>query len=128
MDEIDEHLRNLKDTVGKIRNLETENFKDITIEKPRNLQTEAEKPRNPGTENFKDIIQKLRNLQAERKSLLVEIDELKKMADAKATALESEVNALRDEVRALKVLMTEPEPSVNKKKSEAFKGNLYRER
>ena len=127
MDETDEHLRNLKDTVGKIRNLETENFKD-TAEKPRNLQTEAEKPRNPGTENFKDIIQKLRNLQAERKSLLLEIDELKKMADAKATALESEVNALRDEVKALKILMTEPEPSVNKKKSEAFKGNLYRER
>ena len=104
MDEIDAHLSNLKDTVEKIRNLETETFKD-TIEKPRNLQTE----------NFQGIIQKLRNLQTEKKSLLVEIEELKKMADAKSVALESEVEALRDEVKMLKILMNESEPSIDQR-------------
>jgi seryl-tRNA synthetase len=113
MDEMDAHLRNIKVTVEKIRNLETENFKE-PVEKPKSLETQ----------NFKDIIQRLRNLQTERKSLLLEIEELKKMAEAKANALESEVNALREEVNSLKILMTEAEPSVNKRKSESFKGNL----
>ena len=118
-DEIDAHIKSLKDTVAKIRNLEAESFKD-TVEKPRNLQTEnfkctVEKPRNLGTENFKDIIRKIKNLEAEKKSLLLEIGELKKMADAKATDLESEVTALRDEVKLLKILMNESEPGVNKR-------------
>jgi hypothetical protein len=43
--------------------------------------------------NLKNTMEKLRNLQVERKSLLLEIDELKKTAEAKATALEREVNA-----------------------------------
>ena len=52
---------------------------------------------------LKDTIEKLRNLEAEKRSLLLEIDELKKTADTKVTALESEVNALRDEVKSLKL-------------------------
>ena len=60
----------------------------------------------------KDTIEKLRNLEAEKKSLLVEIEELKKTADAKATALETEVNALREEVKSLKTLMRGLEPSM----------------
>ena len=114
MDEMDAHLRNLKVTVEKIRNLENENCKEP-----------VEKPRSSENENFKEIIQRLRNLQTERKSLLLEIEELKKMAEAKATDLENEVSALRDEINSLKMLMTESEPSLNKRKSEAFRGNPY---
>jgi hypothetical protein len=55
--------------------------------------------------SLKNTIERLENLKAEEKNLLFEIDELKKMADAKATALESEINALRDEVKLLKILM-----------------------
>ncbi len=52
--------------------------------------------------NLENTMEKLRNLQAERKSLLHEIDELKKTAEAKATALEREINAARPKM--LKVL------------------------
>jgi regulator of replication initiation timing len=55
--------------------------------------------------NFKGIVEKIKALENERKNLLLEIEELKKMADAKAKALESEVNMLREEVRSLRVLL-----------------------
>ena len=64
---------------------------------------------------LKSTIERLTHLNAEEKSLLFEIEELKKMADAKATALEGEVNALRDEVKSLKVLMNRLEPSLDRK-------------
>jgi hypothetical protein len=52
-----------------------------------------------------NIIDKIRLLETEKESLLVEVEELKKAADLKASALESEVNALRDEMRLLKIMM-----------------------
>ena len=55
--------------------------------------------------SLKDTIEKIKNLEAEKKNLLLEIEELKKMADAKATALESEIAALREEAKSLKTLM-----------------------
>jgi hypothetical protein len=54
---------------------------------------------------LKNTIEKIKSLEAEKKNLLLEIEELKKMADAKAIALESEVGALADEVKSLKILM-----------------------
>jgi hypothetical protein len=54
---------------------------------------------------LKNIVERLRKLETERNSLLLEIDELKKMADAKAKALESEVGMLREELKSLKVLL-----------------------
>jgi hypothetical protein len=69
--------------------------------------------------NFKSIVERIRTLETERKNLMLEIEELKKMADSKANALESEVGMLKEEVRSLRVLLgaDEPEPdSVQKKK------------
>ena len=63
--------------------------------------------------SLKGTIEKIRNLEAEKKNLLLEIEALKKMADAKATALESEVSSLRDEVKSLKTLINGSEPSVD---------------
>ena len=54
---------------------------------------------------FKNVIERLRTLENERNSLLLEVEELKKMADAKANALESEVSMLREELKSLKVLL-----------------------
>ncbi len=48
---------------------------------------------------FKNVIEKLKSLETERRSLLLEIEELKKMADSKASALENEVSMLREEVK-----------------------------
>ena len=42
--------------------------------------------------------------------------EIKKMADAKATALETEIAALREEAKSLKILMGQGQPSVNQLK------------
>ncbi|RJS77286.1 hypothetical protein CW667_03800 [Candidatus Bathyarchaeota archaeon] len=54
---------------------------------------------------------------------MLEIEELKKVADAKAKALESEISMLREEVKSLRVLLgveeTEPEPEKKKKKNES---------
>ncbi len=61
----------------------------------------------------KNAIEKIKNLKTEQKSLLLEIDELKKTAEAKSTVLESEVNALRDEVKALKILMNASERALS---------------
>ena len=109
MDELDTHLRNLKVTVEKIKNLENENSKEP-----------VEKPKSSETAKFKDVIQKLRNLLNERNSLLLEIDELKKMAIVKATVLEDEITELRDIVKLLKILMDEAESSVNKRRNTEF--------
>jgi len=64
--------------------------------------------------SLKNTIDRIRSLEAEKKNLLLEIEELKKMADSKAKALESEVGALRDEAKSLKVIMGQPEATANK--------------
>ena len=65
--------------------------------------------------SLKATVEKIKTLEAEKKSLLAEIEGLKKMADAKAVALESEVGALRAEVKSLKGLMNPSEPNVSSK-------------
>ena len=73
--------------------------------------------------NFKGVIERLRTLENERKNLLLEIDELKKMADSRAEALESEVSMLKEEVKSLRVLLgaEEPEPDAGPKKKQSRK-------
>jgi len=68
--------------------------------------------------NFKSVIEKIRMLETERKNLLMEIEELRKMADSKAKALESEISMLREEVKSLRVLLgaEEPPSDLQKKK------------
>ena len=67
--------------------------------------------------SIKSTIEQIRTLETERKNLLLEIEELKKMADAKASALESEINMLRDEVKELRLLLSgEDDADLNRKK------------
>ncbi len=61
--------------------------------------------------SLKATIEKIKNLETEKKNLLVEIEQLKKIADTKAITLEKEVGALRDEVKSIKVLIGGAEPS-----------------
>jgi len=61
--------------------------------------------------SLQNTIEKIKNLEAEKKNLLLEMEELQKIADAKATALENEVGALRDEIKSLKILMNVSEPN-----------------
>jgi hypothetical protein len=64
--------------------------------------------------SLKNTIDKIKSLENEKKNLLVEIEGLKKMADAKVAALENEVGFLRDEVKSLKVIVG-PEASAPNK-------------
>jgi uncharacterized protein (UPF0335 family) len=66
--------------------------------------------------SLKITIDKIKSLEAEKKNLLLEIEELKKTADAKAVALESEVGSLRDEVKSLKVLINGSESAADQAK------------
>jgi cell shape-determining protein MreC len=61
---------------------------------------------------FKSVVDKLKGLESERRNLLLEIEELKKMADSKAKALENEVSMLREEVKSLRVLLGTGEPEL----------------
>ena len=56
--------------------------------------------------SLKSTIERIRALEAERNNLLLEIEELKRMADAKAKALENEITMLRDEVKSLRLLLS----------------------
>jgi len=58
---------------------------------------------------LRDLRKKIEVLENEKVSLLAEVENLKKAAEAKASKLESEVNNLRDEVKALKELLGETE-------------------
>jgi len=71
--------------------------------------------------NFKGVVERLRSLENERKNLLLEIDELKKMADSKAKALESEVGMLREEVKSLRVLLSAETPVVEEEQQQKKK-------
>ncbi len=66
--------------------------------------------------SLKETIEKIKDLEAEKKNLLLEIEELKKMADAKVVALESEVAALREEAKSLKILVGQEQPGVGQLK------------
>lgn len=65
--------------------------------------------------SLKNTIERINSLEGEKQSLLLEIEGLKKIADEKANALESEVNALRDELRAISLLMGGPKQTVERK-------------
>jgi len=65
--------------------------------------------------SLKTTIEKIRTLEAEKKNLLVEIEGLKKIADSKAVALENEVNALREEIKSLRILVSGSESSTQNK-------------
>ncbi|HSQ49164.1 MAG TPA: hypothetical protein VLL96_05735 [Candidatus Deferrimicrobiaceae bacterium] len=60
--------------------------------------------------SLKNTIEKIKALEAEKRNLQMEIEALKKIADAKAATLESEVCTLRDEVKSLKMLVSGLEP------------------
>lgn len=72
--------------------------------------------------SLKTTIEKIKALESEKKNLLGEMEGLKKMADAKAVALETEIGVMRNEIISLKILMnlTEPPKAPNKNHSSQF--------
>jgi uncharacterized protein YlxW (UPF0749 family) len=64
-----------------------------------------EKGEKESMSNLRGVVEKLKSLETERRNLLLEIEELKKMAESKTRALESEIGMLREEVKSLRVLL-----------------------
>ena len=56
-------------------------------------------------QTLKDLREKISALETEKASLLAEIEQLKKTAEAKAASLEKEVAELKDEAGSLKKLL-----------------------
>jgi uncharacterized protein (UPF0335 family) len=54
---------------------------------------------------LRSLREKISRLETERASLLVDIEELKKVAEARANALEVDVKELREELRSLRELL-----------------------
>lgn len=76
-----------------------------------------------GMSSLQSTVEKIKNLEAEKKSLLVEIDELKKLAEAKASALEIEIATLREEAKTLKSLMGQGQPTISQLNTNPLKVN-----
>ena len=57
------------------------------------------------TRTLRVLREKIKMLETERASLLGEIEELKRVAEARANALETEVNWLREELKSLRELL-----------------------
>jgi septal ring factor EnvC (AmiA/AmiB activator) len=76
---------------------EAANIKNM-VEKIRGIKGEL-------LQTLKILREKIKTLETERANLMVEIDKLRKVAESRATALESEVNMLREEVKSLRELL-----------------------
>ena len=66
-------------------------------------------------QTLKNLREKIKTLETERGNLMLEIDELKKVAESRVSALESEVGMLREEVKSLKELLGYGEEMEEKK-------------
>jgi hypothetical protein len=62
--------------------------------------------------SLKSTVDKLKNLEVEKQSLLAEVEELKRIAEAKSNVLENDIAALKDEIHSLKALMGAEKPQL----------------
>jgi uncharacterized Zn finger protein (UPF0148 family) len=60
-------------------------------------------------QTLKNLREKIKTLETERSNLMIEIDNLRKVAESRVTALESEVSMMREEVKSLRDLLGYPE-------------------
>lgn len=56
-------------------------------------------------QTLRNLHEKIKTLETERANLLIEIDKLRRVAESRAMALESEVGMLREEVKSLRELL-----------------------
>jgi uncharacterized protein YlxW (UPF0749 family) len=53
-------------------------------------------------QTLRNLREKIKTLETERANLMIEIDDLRKVAEARVNALESEVSTLREDVKSLR--------------------------
>ena len=74
-------------------------------------------------QSLDDLREKIRTLENEKSRLRVEVETLRKAAEARATLLESEVSQLRQEVRSLREFLggsVEPVSGLNPSKPQTL--------
>lgn len=64
-------------------------------------------------QTLRNLREKIKTLETERSTLMIEIDKLRSIAESKVNALESEVSTLRDEVQSLRELLGYSEETEN---------------
>ena len=74
--------------------------------------------------SLKSTVDKLKNLEAEKLSLLAEVEELKRIAEAKSNALANEIGSLREEINSLKNLIGSEKPQEQSSDSSLREKNL----
>ena len=90
-------FRSRAELTAKAEPGETGNVKDL-VEKIKVI-------REGFVQTLKVLRGRMETLETERSTLLVEIEELKKVAESRADALENEVNQLREELKSLRELL-----------------------
>jgi septal ring factor EnvC (AmiA/AmiB activator) len=76
-----------------------------TPQEPANIKKMVERIRGIRGElmqTLKNLREKIKTLETERSNLMIEIDKLRKVAEARADALEDEVTMMREEVKSLR--------------------------
>jgi len=84
------------------------------VRKPANIKDMVDRIKGIQGElmqTLKNLRDKIKTLETERANLMIEIDKLKKIADSRVNALESEVSMLREEVKSLRDLLGYSEES-----------------
>jgi hypothetical protein len=83
-------------------------------------------PRNGNFQmsSLKNTVDKLKNLESEKLSLLAEVEELKKLAEAKSNVLANDIAALKEEINSLKALMGAEKPQLPLNDDSAKQRNL----
>ena len=76
---------------------ETANIKNM-VERIKGIKGEL-------MQTLKNLREKIKTLETERANLMIEIDKLKKVAESRVIALESEVTMLKEEVKSLRDLL-----------------------
>jgi septal ring factor EnvC (AmiA/AmiB activator) len=60
--------------------------------------------------SLKDTVERLKSLENEKQGLLAEIEDLKRIAEAKSNSLANEIAALKEEINSLKDIIEPQEP------------------
>ena len=85
---------------------ETASIKNV-VERTRGIKGDR-------MQTLTNLREKINTLETERSSLMVEIENLKKVAESRVDALESEVNMLRSEAKSLRDLLGYEEEESNR--------------
>jgi len=79
------------------RTVETASIRNV-VERIKGIKGEL-------MQTLKNLREKIKTLETERATLMIEIDKLREVAESRVNALESEVTMLRDEVKSLQDLL-----------------------